>query len=135
MAQAAVAAPGAADAEERIKRSMETKIGQFVADQILVDQVETGFNLFLKHRPDLKEANFETAEADFFKVIDNVPTKYLDEAARFYMKQTGKLNNACVLKRVFAFMQSAVNKHKIEPRVVCDAILKSEHLTYENSAL
>jgi mediator of RNA polymerase II transcription subunit 23 len=114
---------------------MESKINQFVSDQILVDQVETGFNLFLKHRPDLKQANFETAEAEFFKIIDTIPAKYLDEAAKFYIKLTGKLNNNCVLKRVFAYLHSAVNKHKIEPRAVCDAVLKSEYLTYENSAL
>ena len=82
-----------------------------------------------------EQANHETAEAEFFKILDTVQPKYLDEAAKFYIKSTGKLTNACVLKRVFAFLQSAVNKHKIEPRAVCDAVLKSEHLTYENSAL
>lgn len=47
--------PSPADIEERMKRNIEAKLNQFVMDQILVDQVETGFNLFLKHRPDLKQ--------------------------------------------------------------------------------
>ena len=101
----------------------------------MVDQVETGFNLFLKHRPDLKQANFDCAEQDFFKVLASIPAKHLDEAVKTYVKLTGTLNNPLVLKKVFLFLQCAVNKHKIEARSVCDAVLKSEYLTYENCAL
>ena len=54
--------PSPADIEERMKRNIEAKLNQFVADQILVDQVETGFNLFLKHRPDLKQGFTQTCQ-------------------------------------------------------------------------
>ena len=78
------------DEEDRLKRIAESKISAFISDQLLADQVETGFNLFLKHRPDLKESNFENSEAEFFNVLQvlarDFNNKGVDEGIKAYVR-------------------------------------------------
>ena len=71
--------------------SPEQLISDFLTDLTNLEAIEVGFNCFLTHRPDIKEANEENSKEEFLKIIRGIQAENpanVDLALKHYVSQT-----------------------------------------------
>ena len=113
----------------------EQQVADFLADILHLEAIETGFNCFLTHRPDITKANEANSKEEFIKIIRSIQAENAANAAsnteaavKYYVAQTASNTNSRKLKQLFSILHHAVNNHVVQARLVCESILNSDKL-------
>ena len=135
---------------------LEERVIEFIDEILVVDALESAFNLFLIHNPANEQFKWERRLTDWLKILADCSSAQApnisnsssvngssseilqrqvaaDPALRHFVARAASCPqaNSLMLTSAMKLLETAVEKKALNARQVCDALLYSEHLKYD----
>lgn len=99
-------------------------------DVLKVDSISETFSCFLVHRSETEEAKLLTWQNDLTAALKGIPLDQLDSVIRQYLTiASGAPCNR--LQLLLELLARLVKESALTPRLVCEAIIANEKLSYK----
>ena len=137
---------------------LEERVVEFIDEILVVDALESAFNLFLIHNPANEQFKWERRLTDWLKILSDCSSSATasssisnassingsnseqlqrqvaaDPALRHFVARAASCPqaNSLMLNSAMKLLETSVDKKALNARQVCDALLYSEHLKYD----
>ncbi|VVD00952.1 unnamed protein product [Leptidea sinapis] len=111
----------------------DTQVGNIVNEILRVETVEEAFSCFLVHKPEQENERLAMYQKKLSNVLTSTSAEVQDSAIRQYLTLTAVLTNRYKMKQLLTLLENLVNTNILQARMLCDCILTSERLTYQNA--
>lgn len=122
--------------------SIEERVSAFLSDFTKLEAVEEAFNLFLVHRSDLDQANFETAASEWVSILKEISglsgeaggaATQQDVALRLFVQSMVNQRNEVTQEKMRKLLERAVEEKVVSARQVCDVVMSPSNFKFENT--
>lgn len=104
-----------------------------ILNEILrVDPIEEAFSCFLVHRQENETEKITNYQQELASALTVAPPEQQEQALRQYLYIAATRSNHSRLKLLLGLLDNLVECGVLSARIVCEAIMNSEKLTYKN---
>ncbi|KAI5647050.1 mediator complex subunit 23 domain-containing protein [Phthorimaea operculella] len=111
----------------------DTHVANIVNEILRVEAVEEAFSCFLVYKPELESERLALYQKKLCAVMSTLSAEVQESAVRQYLTLTAVLTNRHKMKQLLVLMENLVNTNILQARMLCDCILSSEKLVYQNA--
>ncbi|KPI96136.1 PREDICTED: mediator of RNA polymerase II transcription subunit 23 [Papilio xuthus] len=111
----------------------DLQISNIVSDILRVEPVEEAFSSYLVYKPEQENEKLAMYQKKLCAMITSLSADLQESAIRQYLTHTAIQTNQYKMKQLLTILENLVNTNILQARMVCDCILSSDNLNYQNA--
>ncbi|XP_041987313.1 mediator of RNA polymerase II transcription subunit 23 [Aricia agestis] len=110
----------------------DSQISNIVQEILRVEAVEEAFSTFLVYKPEQENERLAMYQDKLCAAMTGYNAEIQESFIRQYLSLTAVLANRYKMKQLLTLLENLVNTNILQARMLCDCILTSEKLVYQN---